>query len=512
MTLKFRIQKKKRLKYLSRIGCIDDDAVVPQVSLKSIGDLFVDLEPIHKDVSRKRPDSGISLWSHFVAELTSSESNINTESPKTQRILNFLAVPFEVEKLMTFGYLICLDSFLHIFTILPIRIVIAMGVLLFQGLFRTRALTSSEKTDLMKGVLILASSFFLQHIDASKLYHSIRGQAIIKLYVIFNALEICDKLCSAFGHDILDSLFSTMDPLSANRRFNRVARMLVAITYITAHTLVLFYQVMSLNVAVNSHNNALLTLLISNQFVEIKGSVFKKFEKGNLFQLSCSDIVERFQLSVFLLIVSIRNCLEIFGNGVFKDTITYIGSIFTLQYWNLIIWNYSELWPYLYNLIPNLIESDQFKVLAMVFGPSIVVYSTEIGVDWIKHAFIVKFNSISPKVYNRYRESLCRDLIGVGEVRDRAVMVSKRIGFVSIPLACMVIRIAIQILGLLIVQDPGLQELGWDEDISGETAGGWRFSFTLTQWIKSHRHSASARDASFIFFWATSSYIMYSIV
>ena len=50
----------------------------------------------------------------------------------------------------------------------------------------------------------------------------------------------------------------------------------------------LFFQVVTLNVAVNSHSNALLTLLISNQFVELKGSVFKKFEKENLFQIACN--------------------------------------------------------------------------------------------------------------------------------------------------------------------------------------------------------------------------------
>lgn len=37
------------------------------------------------------------------------------------------------------------------------------------------------------------------------------------------------------------------------------------------HALVYFYQLVSLNVAVNSYDNALLTLLVSNQFVEIKG-------------------------------------------------------------------------------------------------------------------------------------------------------------------------------------------------------------------------------------------------
>ena len=55
-----------------------------------------------------------------------------------------------------------------------------------------------------------------------------------------------------------------------------------------SHTLVLVYQLMALNVAVNSYDHALLTLLVSNQFVEIKGSVFKKFEKDNLFQITCA--------------------------------------------------------------------------------------------------------------------------------------------------------------------------------------------------------------------------------
>lgn len=48
------------------------------------------------------------------------------------------------------------------------------------------------------------------------------------------------------------------------------------------------YQLISLNVAVNSYDHALLSLLISNQFVEIKGSVFKKFEKDGLFQITCA--------------------------------------------------------------------------------------------------------------------------------------------------------------------------------------------------------------------------------
>ena len=44
------------------------------------------------------------------------------------------------------------------------------------------------------------------------------------------------------------------------------------------------YKATTLNVAINSSNKALLTIMMSNNFVELKGSVFKKFDKNNLFQ------------------------------------------------------------------------------------------------------------------------------------------------------------------------------------------------------------------------------------
>ena len=52
----------------------------------------------------------------------------------------------------------------------------------------------------------------------------------------------------------------------------------------------------TLTVAINSADQALVTVLVLNNFAEIKSFVFKKFDKQNLFQLSCSDITERFQL------------------------------------------------------------------------------------------------------------------------------------------------------------------------------------------------------------------------
>ena len=59
----------------------------------------------------------------------------------------------------------------------------------------------------------------------------------------------------------------------------------LAIVYIFLHAMLMLFQATTLNVAFNSHNKALLTIMMSNNFVELKGSVFKKFEKNNLFQV-----------------------------------------------------------------------------------------------------------------------------------------------------------------------------------------------------------------------------------
>jgi Eukaryotic membrane protein family len=53
-----------------------------------------------------------------------------------------------------------------------------------------RSLLSSERTDLLKGGLILLTCFCMSLFDASRVYHAIRGQSSIKLYVLFNVLDV----------------------------------------------------------------------------------------------------------------------------------------------------------------------------------------------------------------------------------------------------------------------------------------------------------------------------------
>lgn len=153
-----------------------------------------------------------------------------------ERITNFLILPVKLEGTLWFGMLACLDSWLYMFTILPLRFVRALGVLCAfwcggiksslswgskmpkprrmssstgksegsapdkpknppistkgKSAKRVSDLQPSHKADILRGLVVFTSCWILMRFDASRMYHSIKGQNGIKLYVIYNMLEV----------------------------------------------------------------------------------------------------------------------------------------------------------------------------------------------------------------------------------------------------------------------------------------------------------------------------------
>ena len=233
---------------------------------------------LHLELSSHKPSP---LYLYRSAE---NEFPYEATHVKLERLLNFLLLPPQLEQVLWFGALACLDAWLYTFTILPIRFGRASLTLvrswarnitvevkyvvsfIYSGIGRmwvrsskrsvpasqgspnvkARALEqskekpdalssvgaqpadfrsidsaistktpqtegsksrstkghrrmrsepsnllSAEKADLLKGLLILISCYILMYFDASMMYHNIRGQAAMKLYVIYNALEVC---------------------------------------------------------------------------------------------------------------------------------------------------------------------------------------------------------------------------------------------------------------------------------------------------------------------------------
>jgi len=175
----------------------------------------------------------------------------------------FIKVPGEVEKSVTSGFIICVDSFLYVCTILPIRFLWSCVLLALYYFFKWSKKPAGKfqfhrrhTYQLIQVSIILAVyRFVLIPISISKVYHWIRGQAMLKLYVLIAMAEIFDRLMCSLGQDCLDSLYWN------TTRWPRSSRMLIsvsiALVYTALHSLILFIHVATLNVAMNSADEAL---------------------------------------------------------------------------------------------------------------------------------------------------------------------------------------------------------------------------------------------------------------
>jgi hypothetical protein len=137
------------------------------------------------------------------------------------------------------------------------------------------------------------------------MYHWIRVQSMVKLYLLIAIVEVFDRLMCSLGQDCLDSLYwnTTRRPRSSRL----LVSILVVLMYTAVHSVLLFVHVATLNVAMNSDDQALLSLLIGGNFAEIKSTVFKKYNKAYLFKITATDICERFKLALFLVLVLTLN-------------------------------------------------------------------------------------------------------------------------------------------------------------------------------------------------------------
>ncbi|KAG7257983.1 hypothetical protein CRUP_014476 [Coryphaenoides rupestris] len=108
-------------------------------------------------------------------------------------------------QMMAFGNLLCLDAFLYVFTLLPVRVILALLRLLTLPCCGARAhtcpycrrtsgsggLQPSQVCDVLKGLILLLCLSMMHCVDYSMMYH------------------VGDRLFSSFGQDILDALYWT---------------------------------------------------------------------------------------------------------------------------------------------------------------------------------------------------------------------------------------------------------------------------------------------------------------
>lgn len=344
----------------------------------------------------------INLCLSFIGLNHYQEDDDGTEH--NDQVFNVIKIPGQIEYTLWFGFFCCLDSILFMLTYLPIRIFYSVS----SYVVGYEKLTKYLYYDLLRGIIILVSVLFLTKLPISQLYHFVRAQSFIKLYVMFNMLDIFERLFCTVGQDINDSLIFISKPKYIHNSKNFVGlffRILLAVVYNITHSFMYFTRMVVLSAAINSDSKSLLSLLLSNNFVEIKSSVFKRFAEANLFQITCADIVERFEIILFLFLTTL-----------------------------------------------NLESSSLEYFKATLFNSIIYIIGCEIIVDWIKHMFILRFNKLQYNVYVYYREILARDLLlyfqqdKMKQSVDINLAVARRIGLATSPLTCVILRFVYYIL------------------------------------------------------------------
>jgi len=173
----------------------------------------------------------LSLRSYIATELglddDSPEESLSEESSEpTKRPLLEWVVPSNLEKvrvvssasadlffqLLLFGFFICLDSFLFLFTLLPLRVLSGLWKMARNGWRKSRLPVHLDmlhfhisralnrptfRADLYRFLIFAVVLCCLFTMDLSTIYHTIRGQSALKYYFLFNAFDVLEKQCGS---------------------------------------------------------------------------------------------------------------------------------------------------------------------------------------------------------------------------------------------------------------------------------------------------------------------------
>ncbi|EWC90672.1 hypothetical protein PFNF54_00571 [Plasmodium falciparum NF54] len=137
------------------------------------------------------------------------------------------------------------------------------------------------------------------------------------------------------------------------------------LAYILIHAFMHLVRFLSLNIAINSSESTMFLILVMSNFTEIKSTVFKKFTKISLFTIVASDAVERFYLFIDAFLVLLK----------MSTAYRTQNSFFSISSW------------------------------------LIIILLLEVGVDWCKHSYLLKYNKLDSESLNKYFHTLLADVL-----------------------------------------------------------------------------------------------------
>ena len=326
---------------------------------------------------------------------------------------DFVFAPLTLERMIITGFLLCLDSFLFMCTILPVRFVLALATcarnVVMRGLrvlpwarcrrLRPRRLHAIQKIDLFRIVVLVSAAFFVQKVQVSFFIAFIKkGLSKMRMMVMF--VEVIDRVLIDFGSSILGSAYWRLSQRSISP-WRLLSMYLMGTCYLVLHASFLIFHACIFDVSVALGSNALISLLVLIQFAEMKSDVMKKHTCEKLTSIVHSDIVERFQISVMLLALFCIKAAENYG------------------------------------------QPDLLSLLFPIATGLVTVYISELLCDWIKHMSIINYSGLSPHSYTEIGSTVLKSLSRshtTSILTDRSFSVAREIGMFPMALTLFCLR------------------------------------------------------------------------
>ena len=324
-----------------------------------------------------------SFFESIQAELEGVAETAQESRLPRSFLSDYVRLPFVIEYVVNHGILTCLSCLLYELTFMPLSA--------FRG-FRKKIsgnyspMTWIEYTDFLRtSILIVAAIVFNASIDFSEVYHYIRAQSLLKLYFIFNMMEIIERLVRSWGNDLVDGMIRRA-VISSDRwsMMSLGVNWVVVLIYTIIHSIIHFWRVMLISVAILA--NDMLIVLVTNNFNELKGTVFKKNEPRSVYPVLTSDVVERLYLFIDVALM------------LFRMTTSPQRS--KIPFGEVSIW------------------------IAVMIGLEIIT-------DWMKFLCLSKFNSIENGTYWHYHSIHREDIINSRNVEMNPIPPLVQKGYVS---------------------------------------------------------------------------------
>lgn len=269
-----------------------------------------------------------------------------------------------------------------------------------------------KSNSFLKSITILIIFYFLNNLYPDRIYHYLKEQSLMRVYVLFGVLELAEKLIGTLCDDIIENIdidgnnlkgnsidcnlkgnnidinkkgnnlkgnniessidinkqgnniniqnidnIQNIENIENNLKGNYFLNSLLFVCSTLCHTLIFYFQYLIIQLSLNTSLTNLYSLIISIQFIELKGNVFKKGNKNNLFSIIDNDSLKRFNLTIYLIIAFL--------------------SLFS--------------------------ESEESYKILFFLEPILIIFFLKIFIDWIKHIFFCRFNNLDLNIYDEYR-------------------------------------------------------------------------------------------------------------